>query len=140
MSIVFVMPKLKFPYADLVNEYAKRSNRFAKVVVDVPQGRNFEEYILRKYKDKHLILFDETGKELTTLQFKQTLDNMILNGVDTVFVIGNADGHSDNMKKQADTLISLSKLTLPHGLAAVVAVETVYRALSLRAGHPYHRE
>ncbi len=125
---------------DLVNEYVKRSNRFANVLVDVPQGRDFEEYILRKYKDKYLILFDETGKGLTTLQFKQTVDNIMLNGTDAVFVIGHADGHSDNLKKQADDLIALSKLTLPHGLAAAVAAEAVYRVLSIRAGHPYHRE
>ena len=57
-----------------------------------------------------------------------------------VFVIGGADGLSDEVRTRADKLLSLSALTLPHGLARVVLAEQVYRAWSILASHPYHRE
>ena len=57
-----------------------------------------------------------------------------------VFVIGGADGLSDAVKARADKLVSLSAMTLPHGLVRVVLAEQVYRAWSIMANHPYHRD
>jgi 23S rRNA (pseudouridine1915-N3)-methyltransferase len=55
-------------------------------------------------------------------------------------LLGGAEGHSENLKKQAKELWSLSPLTLPHDLARLVLLEQLYRAETIRAGHPYHRE
>jgi len=57
-----------------------------------------------------------------------------------VFAIGGADGLSEAVKEKAAKLVSLSALTLPHGLARVVLAEQLYRAWSILSHHPYHRE
>jgi 23S rRNA (pseudouridine1915-N3)-methyltransferase len=57
-----------------------------------------------------------------------------------VFAIGGADGLADEVKARADKLISLSALTLPHQLVRVVLAEQLYRAWTILARHPYHRE
>ena len=59
---------------------------------------------------------------------------------DIAFVIGSADGLDDALKREAAAMISLSTFTLPHGLVRVMIAEQLYRATSLNAGHPYHRE
>jgi len=55
-------------------------------------------------------------------------------------VLGSADGLAAVVKHNADVMMALSALTLPHGLARVVLMEQLYRAASLLQGHPYHRE
>ena len=60
-------------------------------------------------------------------------------GADVDFVIGSADGLARSVKSNADVVLALSALTLPHGLARVLLVEQLYRAHSLLTGHPYHR-
>ncbi len=57
-----------------------------------------------------------------------------------VFAIGGADGLSEAVKRKAANVVSLSALTLPHGLVRVVLAEQLYRAWSILARHPYHRE
>ena len=59
---------------------------------------------------------------------------------DVAFVIGSADGLDATVKRNASDLVSLSAFTLPHGLVRVMLAEQVYRATSVIAGHPYHRE
>jgi 23S rRNA (pseudouridine1915-N3)-methyltransferase len=56
------------------------------------------------------------------------------------FVIGSADGLDPGLKRRAAARVALSALTLPHGLVRVLLAEQVYRAASLLAGHPYHRD
>jgi len=81
-----------------------------------------------------LVALDERGRDLTTRQFAALL------GEPTAFVIGGADGLDPALKRQASVLLRLSALTLPHALAQVVLCEQLYRAATLLAGHPYHRE
>ena len=61
-------------------------------------------------------------------------------GRDLCFVIGGPDGVADGVRQRAEFCWSLSPLTWPHGLARVLAAEQLYRAWSLGAGHPYHRD
>ena len=58
----------------------------------------------------------------------------------SIGIIGGADGLSDGIKKKANQMWSLSKMTLPHGLVRVMVVEQIYRAWSITQNHPYHRE
>jgi 23S rRNA (pseudouridine1915-N3)-methyltransferase len=80
-----------------------------------------------------IVALDERGKDLTTQQFAGLL------GSETAFVIGGPDGLDPAVKKDAALLLRLSSLTLPHALAQVVLLEQIYRAATLRTGHPYHR-
>ncbi len=59
---------------------------------------------------------------------------------DVAFVIGSADGLADEVKRDAAAVVAISALTLPHGLVRIIVAEQLYRAVSLLAGHPYHRE
>jgi 23S rRNA (pseudouridine1915-N3)-methyltransferase len=58
---------------------------------------------------------------------------------DAAFVIGSADGLAEEVKRDAAAVVAISALTLPHGLVRIVVAEQLYRAVSLLAGHPYHR-
>jgi 23S rRNA (pseudouridine1915-N3)-methyltransferase len=86
------------------------------------------------------VILDERGKALTTTELARRMELWRREGRDVAFVIGGADGIADEMKRDADLVFSLSSLTLPHGLCRVLLAEQLYRAASLLAGHPYHRE
>jgi 23S rRNA (pseudouridine1915-N3)-methyltransferase len=87
-----------------------------------------------------LIALDERGKSVTTQGLSVMLADWMRDGSHPVFVIGGADGLSDAVKARASKLLSLSALTLPHALVRVVLAEQLYRAWTILARHPYHRE
>ena len=89
--------------------------------------------------NSRLIALDEQGKQKTTVQLADTIQQWLQDGQDTVFVIGGPDGLHDDIKSTAQDVWSLSKLTFPHGLVRVMLVEQLYRAVSLIKNHPYHR-
>lgn len=86
-----------------------------------------------------LILLDERGKRLDSKAFSSQLESWQEDGTDIAFVIGGPDGVSEAVRERAGFALSLSDLTLPHGLARVLLAEQLYRAWSLSTGHPYHR-
>ena len=88
----------------------------------------------------HVIALDERGQTWTTAELARAMGGWRDCALDAAFVIGSADGLADSVKRGANVVISLSALTLPHGLARVVLAEQLYRAASLLQGHPYHRE
>ena len=110
-------------------EYARR----------MPRGYEVERLAVRDEarleppKGARLVVLDERGRDLTTEQFARLLARS------TAFVIGGADGLSPAVKDRADLLLRVSAFTLPHALAQVVLLEQLYRAATLRTGHPYHR-
>jgi 23S rRNA (pseudouridine1915-N3)-methyltransferase len=90
-------------------------------------------------KGARIIALDEHGKDLTTVQLAQLLTQWQQDGRDVTFVIGGADGLDADFKKNADMLIRISSLTLPHGMVRVLLAEQLYRAWSITQNHPYHR-
>lgn len=88
---------------------------------------------------ERLVPLDEQGSELSTEELASWLRSQQVSGEPLTFVIGGADGLDATVLARAQRRWSLSRLTLPHGLARVVLVEQLYRATSLIAGHPYHR-
>jgi 23S rRNA (pseudouridine1915-N3)-methyltransferase len=88
----------------------------------------------------HVVALDERGQTWTTAELARAMGGWRDSALDAAFVIGSADGLADSVKRGANVVISLSALTLPHGLARVVLAEQLYRAASLLQGHPYHRE
>ena len=87
-----------------------------------------------------LLALDEKGKSFSTQGLSVMLSGWMRDGSHPVFAIGGADGHAEAVRGRADKLFSLSALTLPHGLVRVVLAEQLYRAWSILARHPYHRE
>ena len=90
-------------------------------------------------KGSRIIALDERGKDLSTVQLSQYLTQWQQDGRDVTFVIGGADGLDAQFKTEADMLIRLSSLTLPHGMVRVLLAEQLYRAWSITQNHPYHR-
>jgi 23S rRNA (pseudouridine1915-N3)-methyltransferase len=87
-----------------------------------------------------LLALDERGRAVTTQGLSVMLGDWMRDGIHPAFAIGGADGLSEAVKARAQKLVSLSALTLPHALVRVVLAEQLYRAWSILARHPYHRE
>ena len=87
-----------------------------------------------------LLALDERGKSFTTQALALMLSEWMRDGSHPAFAIGGADGLDDAVKSRADKLFSLSSLTLPHAMVRVLLAEQVYRAWTILARHPYHRE
>lgn len=91
-------------------------------------------------KGSQLIVLDERGALLSTRALSSLLEAFHETSSPLAFVIGGADGLAPPLKSRAHKVLSLSKMTLPHGLARVVLIEQLYRAVSLLKNHPYHRD
>lgn len=127
----------------LTDEYLKRISYYAEVqgiavkdeaailslVSDGRRGRN----------ERHkLVLLDSKGKQYASEELAAMLEREQVNAVPLLFAIGGSDGFSDDARRQADIVLSLGKMTLPHELARVVLVEQIYRAFTILKKHPYH--
>ncbi len=93
----------------------------------------------RLNQTEQVVLLDERGQQLSSQTLAAKLGNWQSAARDLCFIIGGPDGVSESVRQRADMIWSLSKLTLPHGMARVFLAEQLYRAWSLQAGHPYHR-
>lgn len=91
-------------------------------------------------KGAHVVALDEHGQPWTTRVLAEHVKRWREEAKDVAFVIGSADGLAPSVKGGAAAVVALSALTLPHGLVRVLLAEQLYRATSLLAGHPYHRE
>lgn len=87
-----------------------------------------------------VVALDERGSAVTTQELAQLLRQWQLDSNDVALVIGGPDGLDPEFRAAADQRIRLSDLTLPHAMARVLLIEQLYRAWSINAGHPYHRE
>lgn len=128
LKIDFQIQKLKSP----------RLPREEKKIKIQKEGETILGYLK---KDDYAILFDEAGKELNSTQFANQLKNIIeSNPKRVVFIIGGAFGASDAIKTRAQQKISLSPLTLNHLVAQTLALEQIYRGLTILKAIPYHNE
>ena len=91
-------------------------------------------------KGCRIVALDERGSTLTTQALAGKLQQWQLEGDDVALVIGGPDGLDPAFKQAAHERIRLSDLTLPHAMVRVLLIEQLYRAWSINANHPYHRE
>lgn len=90
--------------------------------------------------DAFLIALDETGVHKSSETFAAEIRALAERGVaEVAFVIGGADGHGPGVRARAQAVLSLGRMTMPHGLARIVLAEQLYRAVTILTGHPYHR-
>ena len=100
------------------------------------------ELVLKRIKDAdEVILLDERGKELRSVELAAFLeDKLARGGRDLVFVIGGAYGFSGRMYDRADAKLSLSRMTFSHQMVRTIFAEQLYRAFTIIKGEPYHHE
>jgi len=141
ISIITVgSPKLSFAKEGIA-EYLKRIQKFSKTeMIHIKEGKDEDKKILKAIGSSFCILLDEQGKEYSSQELALFLDSKEQQSVsDVSFVIGGPDGHTGAIYERGDTKLALSRLTLPHDLAMLFTVETLYRSLSINNNHPYHR-
>jgi 23S rRNA (pseudouridine1915-N3)-methyltransferase len=90
-------------------------------------------------RDDYVVALEIVGKSMSTAEVATWLGERLRDGRPLALLIGGPDGLAEACRQRADQTWSLSPLTLPHGLVRVVLAEQIYRAMSLTAGHPYHR-
>ncbi|HEV7490144.1 MAG TPA: 23S rRNA (pseudouridine(1915)-N(3))-methyltransferase RlmH [Rhodanobacteraceae bacterium] len=90
-------------------------------------------------KDRHVIALDARGSAWSSEQLAGELERWRMEGRDLSFLIGGPDGHAADVLACAHQRWSLGPLTLPHMLVRLVVAEQLYRAVTMLAGHPYHR-
>jgi 23S rRNA (pseudouridine1915-N3)-methyltransferase len=104
------------------------------------ERERIEAVIAKESKGTRIVVLDERGRNTSTQQLAQRLTDWQLSGSDVALVIGGPDGLDPDFRKSAHESIRLSDMTLPHAMVRVLLVEQLYRAWSINAGHPYHRE
>jgi 23S rRNA (pseudouridine1915-N3)-methyltransferase len=128
-----------------VLDYMKRLQRMATVEWKILRSgkpvRQTSEEMLAASEGALRVVLDERGRQLTSREFAQWIGRQELAGRKAVSVlIGGADGHDAGVREAADEMWALSAMTLQHELALVVFLEQLYRARSIQAGSPYHRD
>jgi len=152
IAIVAVGRLGRSPEADLVRMYAERASAAGRALglgpVEVTEvearkpGRVAEAEVLSGHlADSRIIACDETGRARTSRDFAAEIGRLRDDGVRRlVFLVGGADGLDPALRARAHDTLAFGPQTWPHALARVMLAEQVYRAVTLLAGSPYHRD
>ncbi len=119
-------------------------------ILELPDGKAADldarradeaQRLLKSVSDAdHIVLLDETGRAQSSVVFAGEMRRLRDTGTKRLaFLIGGADGHGPAAREAARQSLSLGPMTLPHGLARILLAEQIYRAITIIAGHPYHR-
>ncbi len=149
IDVIAVGRLRKGSFFELSQEYTKRitwslsvyeieSKQKNSAAIQAEESKKINEYINDK---AFVIALDEKGSGLRSLDFAKTLENLQNTGGNYIqFIIGGADGLTDEIRGRANLLLSFGQQTWPHLLARVMLLEQIYRAQQIMIGHPYHRE
>ena len=130
-------------------EYQKRLSAFCNLnIIEIKEQNQFENVdvtlqkegldILSKTKG-YVILCDINGKELSSENFAQKIDKLMLENSTITFVVGGSYGVSEDVRKEANERISFSPLTFPHNMFRNMLLEQIYRAFTIINGKSYHK-
>lgn len=135
-------------------EYLKRLSGYAKVAVkeiadvdparaggiEAARAKEGAAILAAIPQSSHVILMAIEGKQRSSVQLSQRLDQLCLTGSsDITFVIGGSDGVDEAVYARANETLSFGPITLPHNLARVVLLEQIYRAIKISRNEPYHK-
>ena len=126
-EIEYYLGKIKF----LEVIHIKDDKNTNKELIKVNEGKKLLDKIIG-----YTVALTEEGNQIDSVSFAKLIEKES----DISFIIGGAFGLSDEVKKSANFLLSLSKMTFPHELAYLMLVEQLYRAERILEGHPYHKE
>jgi 23S rRNA (pseudouridine1915-N3)-methyltransferase len=148
--------KTSFPYLETGMEiYEKRLERYLSfqsvLIPDVKNGKKLPseqlkikegESVLNKLNaTDFLVLLDERGKEMSSIQFSKFMEQKLqLGNRKLIFLVGGAFGFSEAVYQRADQKMSLSKMTFSHQMIRLFFLEQIFRAMSILKGEPYHNE
>lgn len=157
VSIIAVGRLKDGPERELFLKYTKRIDEAGRrialgpvTLAEIPEARQAgagqrradeAARLLARAEDADLkIVLDERGKTMSSEAFARWLESRRDGGLrGAAFLIGGPDGHGEAALAAGSLTLSLSPMTLPHGLARIVLAEQIYRAATLLSGHPYHR-
>lgn len=141
--------KEKF-FQEAIAEYQKRLSKFTKL--EIIECRDYDvdntettkkmesEEILKRINDKdYVITLEVEGKSLDSIEFKDLINNTLINNSNLTFVIGGSYGLHDDVKKRSNYKLSFSKLTFPHQLFRIILLEQIYRAYKIINNESYHK-
>lgn len=141
--------------SEAVDLYSSRIKKYSVFeIITLPEIKNTRNMSVQEQKmkegkkiiqllsvDDYVILLDERGKELRTVEFSGWVEKLfILPKKRILFVIGGPWGFSDEVYSSADFMLSLSKMTFPHQLVRLLFLEQLYRVFTIIKGEPYHHE
>ena len=135
-------------------EYSKRLPRECRLVLrEIPLARPAgRSNVQRRREDEgarmlkalppraRVLGLDEAGRQYSSRELARQLRGWLADGRDVALLVGGPDGLAGDCKAAAESLWSLSYLTLPHGLVRILLAEQLYRAWSILQQHPYHRD
>ena len=125
------------PEAELTERYLRRISWPTKTTELPDQGG----LLPKPAPNSVTVVLDERGKALSSMEFARKLESWRDSGRrETRFLIGAADGHEEELRDKADLLLSFGPATWPHLLVRAMLAEQLFRATSILANHPYHRE
>jgi 23S rRNA (pseudouridine1915-N3)-methyltransferase len=144
-------------FRDSIDEYSKRLNKYCTLNITelpdekIPNNASEKEALLIKEKegqnilnnikkDSYIICLDLKGKQFTSEEFANKIENISLNSNSCItFVIGGSLGISNSVLNIANELISFSKMTFPHQLFRIILLEQIYRAFKIIKNETYHK-
>ena len=131
-------PELKLELKALKAE--PRTTGKSAAALMAAEAQRIEAALQKLAKGTRRVVLDERGERRTTAQLAERLRFWLGDGRDVALIVGGPDGLDETVKAGADETLRLSDLTLPHAFVRVLVAEALYRAWSVTAGHPYHRE
>ena len=156
MKIYLIAVGTKMPdwVSEGFNEYCKRFPRDCSLILkEIPAGKRGKNADIARITEKEgeetlaavphgarIVTLDIPGKRWTTPELSKTLERWMASGQDIALLVGGPEGLSEECKAAASESWSLSPLTFPHPRVRILVAESLYRAGSLSAGLPYHRE
>ncbi len=151
MIKVLVVGSIKEQYLkDAIEEYKKRISKYTNIeiievkdegLVEESKAMKLEEEKLMKHINEkdYLITLEIEGKQFTSPEFAEKINNILIENSNITFVIGGSYGLTDNIKNKARLHLSFSKMTFPHQLFRVLLLEQIYRAYKINNNESYHK-
>lgn len=138
----------------LIDEYVKRLKHYVSfefvVLPDIKNAKSLSEEQIKVAEGElvlsrvvpafKLVLLDEHGQEFRSVEYAQWIQKQMSAGQDLVLLIGGPYGFSKEVYSRADGKISLSQMTFSHQMVRLLAIEQLYRAMTILRGEPYHHE
>ena len=137
---VLYLDKLKFDAEKtLAKKYLDRIESSGRKIIDpiILKQINLKEMDQELNSSSFNVLLDEKGKHLTTIKFTELVFESSHKKIN--FFIGNTDGFTEILKKKGNLLLSISPMTLTHSFATIILLEQLYRAITIKTNHPYHK-